>query len=493
DYATPIGPAVTTSIVQLDKTPSKLFLNSTLIDLEKAGFEIPGEEGNNTLILTIGDTPVLTQKIYVSKAIVFLGITPVATVAGKNTDFIVKLQNSSKIKKYLWNFGDGKSIETNKNTASHRYNRTGTFEVIVSAEDNSGFSASKSFSMDILNPKESVNTTLALYKSRFKTSSEQINSLPEWYSISVKENLKSDEWSENLKEIEKNYVSAVSESDYIKAMEALDTLTIPSKINLTALRKTPALIETEDIELELLKEAGAGEGEGQEEDYKNALERWFNNLNAIVEYKEIKAYYEDKIETIGIAGTIKIAKENEGSVLVIFDNPSIILNTGKAKKISERSILEAENLDNFAVEFFIPENIDLQEPIFYASPELSTLDISKPVSCNNNKVCEKERGENKENCINDCKPVSRSLIYIGIVVLLGVGAYFGLKWWYRWKYEAYLFKNRADLANLMSFTRNAFEQGKDEREVIKLLKDNSWNSEQIDYAIKKTIGKNTGM
>jgi hypothetical protein len=75
------------------------------------------------------------------------------------------------------------------------------------------------------------------------------------------------------------------------------------------------------------------------------------------------------------------------------------------------------------------------------------------------------------------------------LVFFALAVYVALQWWYKEKYEKYLFKNRNDLYNLMNFISNARSQGLQDKEIIGKLKASGWGGEQINYVFKKMAGK----
>ena len=71
--------------------------------------------------------------------------------------------------------------------------------------------------------------------------------------------------------------------------------------------------------------------------------------------------------------------------------------------------------------------------------------------------------------------------------------YIILQKWYAKKYENYLFKNKNDLYNLISFIENAKKKGTDDKKILVSLKKSGWKGEQLKYIIRKYLGKRTGM
>jgi len=65
--------------------------------------------------------------------------------------------------------------------------------------------------------------------------------------------------------------------------------------------------------------------------------------------------------------------------------------------------------------------------------------------------------------------------------------------WYKKYYESYLFKNRDDLYNILTFIHNARLSNLDDNEIKKKLSAAKWGSEQMNYAFKRIDGRRTGM
>jgi hypothetical protein len=66
-----------------------------------------------------------------------------------------------------------------------------------------------------------------------------------------------------------------------------------------------------------------------------------------------------------------------------------------------------------------------------------------------------------------------------------------LQIWYLKRYENYLFKNRNNLYNVITYINGVKKTGLNDKEIIIKLKKAGWNSEQIQYALKKYSGKKT--
>ena len=79
------------------------------------------------------------------------------------------------------------------------------------------------------------------------------------------------------------------------------------------------------------------------------------------------------------------------------------------------------------------------------------------------------------------------------LVIVGVVTYIVLQQWYKKKYENYLFKNRTNLYNMVTYVNNAKKRGLKRGKIAANLKKAGWSAEKVRYVMKKYAGKRTGM
>ena len=65
--------------------------------------------------------------------------------------------------------------------------------------------------------------------------------------------------------------------------------------------------------------------------------------------------------------------------------------------------------------------------------------------------------------------------------------------WYKRHYESYLFKDKNQVFNVISYMSNSSNQGISKTEIFKKLKTLGWSDEQLEYAWKKFKGERIGM
>ena len=71
--------------------------------------------------------------------------------------------------------------------------------------------------------------------------------------------------------------------------------------------------------------------------------------------------------------------------------------------------------------------------------------------------------------------------------------YIILQEWYKRYYENYLFKDKNQLFNLITFMHNSLNQKLSRDQIFEKLRPLRWSNEQLVYAWKKLHGKRTGM
>jgi len=155
----------------------------------------------------------------------------------------------------------------------------------------------------------------------------------------------------------------------------------------------------------------------------------------------------------------------------------------------DKNYLEQETSDGSYVYFSLDggenigftttEDIDFATLPAFISPSLSKLSVS----------------QTKIDVIETNQISKQTLIILVVLLMIFVGSilYFVLHQWYERRYEDFLFKNRNDLYNLISYIHKMKKQGIDDKKVSAGLKKAGWSSEQITYLMRKYYGKRTGM
>lgn len=483
----------TTLIHELETDAAKIS-GSIVLDLEKTGIITPDDYGEHDFTLYLDNEELFEESINVEEIPVINNVVPRKVSAAVPTKFIavVSYSKGRNISEYVWDFGDGKNYTTSENSIKYTYKNKGNYTLTLRVEDIEGFTAIREFTVNAESPKNVINTTITEYKARLNNLSFQLAAMPEWKRKEIEKLVGINSSNDKLKAIERDYRTASTEQKYIEIMTSLVEISIPNEIKASVKGNLPFFVNTEIIEPQYLADFGAGVYKSSEKSsFQKAISGWVEeNLDLSLGFEYISAYYDDKTDNLLSSFNLQISSKT-GSVkeLYLVVNGKVVFSQQyTSKTFTDAIAIKLEDIKNKSIEFIIPyteiENIEL-----YLSPSFKDLIIVTPEPCNFNAECEKDLGEDWKNCKADCKPWGWVTILLIILLFLGFGAYIGLQFWYKTKYENYLFKNKNNLFNLINFIKNARNQGLSDYEIKSKLKGSGWSWEQISYVFKKTDGK----
>jgi hypothetical protein len=489
--------------VQISKP--KISFNYTKLDLDESNITVPSKYGNYNVSIYVGSEKIKTESIKVLKVPVIKNLYPTIVSAGYPTEFVVEVetQDNKSIINYTWNFGDGTIKETTTDKVAYSYQKINIiYPLKIKVTDSEGLSSEKTFAISVGSPKEAINKTLETYTKRIQNLTSQISSFSSPYQIFLKKSLNLENTTLQLQELQKQYNSAGGdEKIYLEIMNKLATLNVPYKIDTTSKGDLPYYVNYQKINLDTLKEAGAGDYLlDNPESYKKAIGGWQQELVLMnIHYEYISAYYDSGVsQLIGIfklklSPNSEIKGEETENYLVFSDairgtNFDISDSSYNIKQINQDVAIKFSNINEREILFYykgekLYNNLDV-----YPSPKFSELDVNLVLSpCNYNRRCEK--GETWKNCREDCKPWRIAWVLWIILFFIACIVYLIISQWYRIHYESKLFKDRHDIYNLLNFIDTAIHQGLIYNTIRQKLKEMSWTNEQISYVINKYQGK----
>ena len=485
-YETDLGPgSETTSFYDLNEAPATLTTNNfQRLNLGDV-FSVPLDYGNKTFELKFAGNKLFSEIIIVEKVPNIISLNKNRVAGGVPTEFVV-LANSSEgnITKFIWEFGNGDRKETGINKVTYAYNATGNYAMKITAIDSKQLQSYKTFTINVVSPKEEANSSLEEMKKYLSNVKQNISSYTEFQQKGIKSVLRIDELNTNILDLEREYKQANSENGYIDIMKKIVALKIPELVTLNKKAENiPFLPIEDDINLDVLKTASGGDYTSEEEQpYKRAILAWNQeNMNIKISYKEFSAKFKNEnlpfIEFFDV--TVNEKKD-------LSYNPYFIIK--KTENLSfKENYLESEDRGYYyiilndprkTISFYTTEKIDFSNIPMFIAPEFSRLTISAGDISSG--------GEN---------PFRWGIFILVIIILLIIGliSYIFLQRWYKYKYEKYLFSNANDLFNIISYINNAKKEEVKEKEIAARLKKAGWSSEQIAYALKKYAGRKTGM
>jgi hypothetical protein len=465
----------TNKVFSVKEEKSKVNSKYLNFDLKYANFSIPYGSSERNFRL-YGPDLILSQGINISS--ISIEIDPKFAYIGVDTLF--RVTSSSNISRVEWDFGDNVKQTTTDIKVYHKYLKQGDYKLNVKAIRKDNSSVEKEAIIVVGDPKESAKKIMDKYDKRISNISKQINSYPAWIKDQINKKVNVNELNISLDKLKKDYNFATKDDQYIEIIGKLIALDVPYSVSSVDSGTAPFAIGFGDIDTGAIEQLSGKDAQNKEE-LQSMIRAWDEDN------------YDGKIEFSSIAIFADSGKTNILNKFKVDSNPKtdstdyLIINYPLEKLIfssnyGEKSIAGATYLDaqaNQVVEFAIlSENrISASSLGMYISPSIDKLGNFGTI------------GKYDSN-----NPRLKYLwIYILIIIIVFFIVYILIQEWYKKKYELFLFKNKDDLYNLISFIINGRKEGLKDSEIGSKLRGKGWKQEQISYAINKLDGKRTGM
>ena len=284
----------------------------------------------------------------------------------------------------------------------------------------------------------------------------------------------------DLKEVETQYANA-NVSGYTEVLNNLSNVKIPKDVSESVNTNSISFYPNRAIiNLDVIQAIGGGEY-GDSESYIDSIYSWNEkNLKTTVTFMEIVINYgvteQTKLRIFQFNFDKRNMKDNAYFIIEKIENLKFEDSSYQVKETdSGYDYIDLKDVTD-TITFSTTQDVDFIDVPAFISPSLDHL---SPV------VIE------KYPLFND-NPTSKWIFFgiiVFIVLLIGMVTYILLQRWYRRKYENYLFKNRNNLYNIMTYIQNAKKKAMPRDEIIKNLKKADWTGEQIRYALNKYEGK----
>ncbi len=320
---------------------------------------------------------------------------------------------------------------------------------------------------------------IAEKKAEFNATKKEISAYNLFLQEIIYGYLNFTKMEESLLVTEANYKIATAEYEYEDVSKNLSKLVLPNQITkITETQSIGYYPERSSINMEALKEIAGGEYEYNYGGYMDAIYFWNqDNLVTKVTYNRILFVYPSNQQSLNIFKFDFEKNNSEQEAYFIVKNMQNMKFYGDyplgETADSTYTYLKINDLTGSLV-FSTTENVDFKTLPAFTSP--SILDL-EPF----------EVGE-----IEPFKESKKWILFgiiVGIVFFIGLTIYLLLQAWYKRKYENYLFKNRNNMYNIMTYIQTSKKKGMTNEDIKKNLKKANWNSEQINYALRKYEGK----
>jgi PKD repeat protein len=479
------------------------------LDLSKSNILAPEVTGKYEIRINLGNNEILRKNITVSMLPEIMDLYPKTPSALVPTSFFVILKDSKGNFTYTWRFGNETPQVTSINSITHTFNDIGTQYVTITIANNRG-NSTKTLALSVYSPKEAINKTIKEYRECLNNFSLDLDNIKSNFIINeidgTRKPLEISELRKQIDEIEKKYQDTTSSEDDLRIgyMKELTALKIPRKLKTVQEIKNSPFIQNENrINFGKLAQLGAGEIGSDEEGAKKKLNSWlmenFNVSFSSAGYSIIYNSGEDQflfsdvifnLQPLTTSGEVYFVIDGDSSKIKLSDTN---LNTRESND-SDATVVILSELDKpLRIEFLYPEKLDVVNLPVYISPETTEYEGGGIVTgdCNNNGKC--DGSEDWKGCRADCKPWGLTLLLLIVLIVISFIIYIVMQEWYKKHYETYLFANRGQVFNLISYMNNSSNQGVSKQDIFKKLKGLGWTDEQLDYAWKKFKGERIGM
>lgn len=498
-YTSPsAGQAAANKIYDVTTTPRKVNFSGNL-NLEKFNWTA-NKFGNQSFNLTLkgdGTKNILNTTLIITSMPLVDSVSPINPPAGVETIFFAQVRSVSNYSNFEWNFGDGSpTVYTNVSYAKHTYKNLSQYNMTI--KFGSGvYTNSKTFSINPTNPKDYINSSLEAKRAKVNHANSDISALPSWYKTYIASQVKIDYYQSELNKIESSKVTASTDQDYLAVAASLSNLIVPWAIVNSEKRSGTLAGDYSSFDPSVVQQIFPSSTEDNLAVYKPAILNWMlQNTKTTYVMSKLKLLNEqEQFQDLILVYDVSIqSNSDQESYFVIqkdFSQINVKDSIVEVRKIGNSSYVLVKPRESVAFSFYVTGS---QEPVMYVSPKLSVLPTNTEVGvCNFDLVCQKSEGETYKTCRSDCAPVVWTWVWLILFLVLALIAYSILQVWYKRKYEEYLFRDREEMFNLISFIENARANKLSNVQIKEVLLTKGWDRDQVEYAILRSEGKNPGM
>lgn len=498
-YGSSTGPRSTNKIYEVSYTPRKFNFSGDL-SLNAFNWSILSFGNKSFTLSLLGDgiKKLFNSTFTVSVLPIIDYVAPLNPPAGIPVFFYVQVRNPGNSTRYEWNFGDNTTTQvTNVSFALHNYQNISNYTLSVKFGDGN-YISSKSFSINSINPRDQLNQTFASKRIRLNHASIDLLSLPSWYQNAVSRNIDLDYYQTRLNSLESEKNSALTDQDFLDVAIKVYNLVVPWAIAITDKKTGPMLSDYNSFTPSVVQEIVPSSVANDTSAYKSAIFSWqIGNIESTLSKSKIRVFdeYENSRDVLSVYEINLNSNSDDESYFIIQKDFSLITFSSDIsvvpKRIGSNTYLTLPARGSLSLKFYLNGT---EDPVMFVSPKLSLLSIDQSIGvCNYNLRCEKILGENSKNCRSDCRPVGWMIFWLIMLLIVALIIYTILQVWYKRKYEEYLFKDRNELYNLLAFIDNGKLTKLSIPQMKTMLLQKGWDNDQIQYAILKSEGKNTGM
>ncbi len=451
------------------------------ISLNNGNFTLPTKFGSFIYNLKLDDKSIFKDTLLIERGPTIKSLSPSSAFNKIPINFRVNVQeiDNASIVSYVWQFGNAAPQSRTTNIISYTFLTEGIFPVKITVTDSKGKTGSKTFQVRVDSYILYFGSRVEKVKDDLVNIESQISNFSSFFQEGIKKTIDTPIIRQQLTILEQGYGRGEYDSviNEFLILESHVPESIFEKIDTSSLSYYPNI---DYIESGIVEEVLGGSYDTTKTSaYKDAILTWSTlNIDSNVKYNQIAASYEDgRIEPILNVFELDLRKIGaESGTLFIRELENIEFDRAYGEQFKSGYVYIP--LDSGKkVKFYTTQDVGITNLPAFISPALNELTI----------IEEYDEAEAAR---------MRWLLFFLIMfflLIVGIIVYIILQQWYKHKYETYLFKNRNFLFNLIHYIDAQKKKGVRDNEIFSKLKKARWNSEQINYVIRKYLGKRTGM
>lgn len=468
-------PITTNHIYSVRKVEPTINFGYKLLDISKAGFKILASSSADTIKLYFGSNNIFEQQITSVSSNGFT-LIPRSALIGINTQF--EAESSMNVTSSSWNFGDGTTVSSSTNKASHKYLSSGEYTVSVTLQ-NASTSTSGTFVVSVGNPGESAARLIGGYQTRISNISTKLNSFSGAVLSELKKQINITLLNQSLENLRLQYLNATTDAEYSQIISDIFALNIPYDIAKSEISTVPISAGYGNIDSELITKVTNEPVESAQLDaLKNAIAGWLNSNYAATINQEVTSLFTDAgrvdvVTSFKITITKKDSAEN-GYLIIGLSKDSINFAESYSATSAGDSGTAIPISESKTISFTIPQKVEVSDLGAYIAPT---------------NITKFSLGGGEITPVTSSFPWTVVITVLVILILAAVAAYFIIMRWYKLHYESKLFKNPENLLNIMKFIESSRKTGTKDKDIKKKLKNAGWTGEQISYGFNKVDKK----
>lgn len=430
--------------------------------------------------LYLDNYKVFDEVLNVSEVPIINYITPLKIPLSSNiTIHALGNFNSFSNLTYIWQFDDGFYKNTSVPNLTRSFDEIRTYNLNLTIKTISNkYSPLYSTQIQAILPsqlflEEHYNSLLDSLNNANKSLSNYIS----WARAEILKKLNFEELNDDLTIFQRRINLSQTQEERNLIFNDIYEMDVPREIFISGNFSYPIISEENKINPEIIQKYNNEVMKYNLTSYINPIKNWQTlNIEGLIDYFDISVFTHNK-KTEDVMRIYKIKYDNNyaGEYFFVIDeeiNNLYFFENLNQKEIDGYTIIKFNNASEREINFYVNSFTNLS---FFFSPELRSL-VPKDAQI---EIID----------LNETKPFNEVIWFIVGVLIFILFIYTLIQLWYSTNYEKFLFQDKTQLYNLIMFIESAKKSGLKEKEIKQRLLEQGWSSERINFAIKRSKGK----